>query len=588
MAKAKWLRCVTVVCVAFEWHGQHFITSTLQVSPGTLLLTVRQNNNTRLLYTSTDDGESWEPPQPQSVTDPNCQASMISVGDGNGTRRLLFSNPHTSGLMPQPYGRLNVSIQASLDGGGTWAPFLAVDPGPSAYTSLAQLSPTGTCGILWEWSDDYPVDFYAISFLSFDCNGAVVVPTTSEDVQAVQPATTFFNASLLAYSKLLADNGNSQVMPAVSALMGAAEKALRTPLHSVTQKYNASLYPFPVNPRDYVAIEYYCWPCYMTPPHQKPRNLTDCNASSGMPWQYWDGEVSPFATLYDLNIWGETADAVQTLSLAYYFSGNSTYSEHAAALVRTWFLNETTGMLPNLDHGHFYPGENTGEGAGIIDFSQYFAVGFFDYIVLLRGSPSWTPADESAMQSWGAAFLEWLLSSPISAQEAASHNNHKAYYDGTVLLLAAFLGNTSVIRAFAPNERSVLDYQIAPDGMLWEEVVRSRSCHYVSFCMHAYLGLAAGCENGGFDLYGYTTVNGTSIGGSADWVAPYADGTLPWHWENLDGPKFSWSEFYDVFIALAYAYPDRADFYAQAAATTINSTSLADVRRLLWPWPGPQ
>jgi hypothetical protein len=100
---------------------------------------------------------------------------MIAVdynsGGGSAVRRLLFANPHTSGLLPQPYGRLNVTVQASDDGGATWSPILLVDPGPGAYTTLAQLTPTGPCGILWEWSDDYPVDFYAISFLAFDCNG---------------------------------------------------------------------------------------------------------------------------------------------------------------------------------------------------------------------------------------------------------------------------------------------------------------------------------------------------------------------------------------------------------------------------------
>ena len=560
-----------------------------------LLLTVRQKNNSRLLYTSVDDGASWGAPRQQAVTDPNCEASMVALDDGgSGPRRLLFSNPHTSGLMPQPYGRLNVTVQVSDDAGASWAPLLLVDPGPSAYTSLAQLSP-GRCGLLWEWSDDYPVDFYAISFLAFNCSGgaqgdtpgtAATQPPLADVPASTAPATVFFNATLLEYSKGLANASDPRVMPAVEALLASAAKALRTPLQSVTQKYNASLYPFPVDPRDYVAIEYYCWPCYMTPPHQKPRNITDCNASSGAPWQYWDGEVSPFADQYDLNIWDETADALQTLSLAFYFSGNESYATHAAALARTWFLDATTGMLPNLDHGHFYPGKNTGEGAGIIDFSEYFAVGFFDYLVLLRASSAWTLDDDAAMRAWGAEFLEWLLVSPIAEQEASSKNNHKAYYEGTVLQLAAFLGNASVAASRAPTERGVLDYQIAPNGMLWEEVVRTRSCHYVSFCLHAYLGLASGSAVGGVDLYSYTTKNDPSVAGAAMWVAPYADGQT-WPYENLDGPKFSWAEFYDVFIALAYAYPAHAAYFGQAAAMTVNATAPSDMRRLLWPWPAP-
>ena len=151
---------------------ESFLSNRVNVS--TLLLTVRHATHSRAIDSSADGGETWGPPAPQNVTDPNCQASLIAVhAPGAGARRLLFANPHTSGLLPSPYGRLNVTVQASDDGGATWAPILVVDPGPSAYTALAQLAPAGagpaSCAIMYEWSDDYPVDFFGISFLTFDC-----------------------------------------------------------------------------------------------------------------------------------------------------------------------------------------------------------------------------------------------------------------------------------------------------------------------------------------------------------------------------------------------------------------------------------
>ena len=142
---------------------------------GPLLLTVRHSNNSRVLYTSSDGGASWGAPQPQAVTDPNCQASMIAVvnaSDPGARRRLLFSNPHTDGLQPYAYGRRNVTVQASDDGGASWAPIFLVAEGPSAYTSLVQLGGgegARSCGVMVEWSDDYPIDFYGISFRTFDC-----------------------------------------------------------------------------------------------------------------------------------------------------------------------------------------------------------------------------------------------------------------------------------------------------------------------------------------------------------------------------------------------------------------------------------
>jgi hypothetical protein len=99
---------------------------------------------------------------------------MISVrSNASAAPFLLFANPHTSGLLPYAEGRQNVTVQRSTDGGASWQPILLVDEGPSAYTSLAQLSPAGagagSCGVLFEESADLPVDFRSIRLLTFDC-----------------------------------------------------------------------------------------------------------------------------------------------------------------------------------------------------------------------------------------------------------------------------------------------------------------------------------------------------------------------------------------------------------------------------------
>ena len=141
---------------------------------GELLLTVRQRNNSRLLFSSQDGGMTWDAGAPQRVSDPDCEASLIAVErqGAPGRRRLLFANPHTSGMEPYALGRHNVTVQASDDGGVSWQPILLVAPGPSAYTSLVQLAPEGplSCGVAFEWSTDYPIDFEGVNFLLFDCH----------------------------------------------------------------------------------------------------------------------------------------------------------------------------------------------------------------------------------------------------------------------------------------------------------------------------------------------------------------------------------------------------------------------------------
>ncbi len=39
-------------------------------------------------------------------------------------------------------------------------------------------------------------------------------------------------------------------------------------------------------------------------------------------------------------------EVVNTLGLAYYFSGDGKYAEHAGQLIRVWFLDKATRMNP--------------------------------------------------------------------------------------------------------------------------------------------------------------------------------------------------------------------------------------------------
>jgi sialidase-1 len=141
-----------------------------ELAPGALLMTSRGRNNSRMLVRSRDGGLSWDAPQAQAVTDPNCQASMIAARADAAAAFLLFANPHTSGLLPYAEGRQNVTVQISRDAGRSWVPTLLIDQGPSAYTALAQLDNT-ECAILYEESEDLPVDFRSIRFVAFPCAG---------------------------------------------------------------------------------------------------------------------------------------------------------------------------------------------------------------------------------------------------------------------------------------------------------------------------------------------------------------------------------------------------------------------------------
>ncbi len=109
---------------------------------GTLLMNMRSNHrrNVRAQATSSDGGATWTnltdaPP----LLEPVCQASLIRH---EGAHLLLFSNPAAK-------TRVQLTVRASGDNGGTWRTLAVLHPGPSAYSCLVALG-SDEAGCLYE------------------------------------------------------------------------------------------------------------------------------------------------------------------------------------------------------------------------------------------------------------------------------------------------------------------------------------------------------------------------------------------------------------------------------------------------------
>ena len=105
--------------------------------------------------------------------------------------------------------------------------------------------------------------------------------------------------------------------------------------------------------RDYMSVGTYWWP--------------DPAKPDGLPYIRRDGKVNPQRKRDDSRVMQAMVDAMDTLSLAYFYTGDKAYAERAAKLLRVFFLDGKTGMRPHLNFAQAIPGRTAGRGTGIID-----------------------------------------------------------------------------------------------------------------------------------------------------------------------------------------------------------------------------
>jgi len=316
------------------------------------------------------------------------------------------------------------------------------------------------------------------------------------------------------------NNNDPAVMPAYKQLIKDAEKSLQFGPVSVMEKTNV---PPSGDKHDYMSLAPYFWP--------------DPAKADGLPYIRKDGQTNPEVKDYkDKDYMPKLCEHVETLALAYFFSDNNMYAEHAAKLLRVWFLDTATKMNPNLRYAQAIKGVNDGRGAGLID-SRHF-VRLIDGIGLLKTSKSWKAADQKGMQQWFADFLNWMQTSKTGIDELKAKNNHGAWYDAQRLAMALFIDSVDLAKRISLNAAGRLDYQADDNGSFPAEMARTISLHYTAFAMNAFFTIAQMSEKTGFDLWNYTTPTGKSLQKSFTVLKPYITNEKKWEGEQIKDYEF--------------------------------------------------
>ncbi len=334
------------------------------------------------------------------------------------------------------------------------------------------------------------------------------------------PNVFSYSRMALANAKARLAAGDAALTPALSRLLKDADKALNAKPESVMDKPAA---PPSGDKHDYMSLAPYYWP--------------DPSKPDGLPYIRKDGQFFPEAKADpDHNAMGRMRAAVNTLALGFYFTGKEAYAEHAAVLLRAWFLDPATKMNPNLNYAQAIRGLNEGRGSGIID--TVYLIPVADAAGLLRGAVAWTRDDERGLQAWFAAYADWLRTSKAGQHEAANANNHGVWYDVQLCTYAMYAGNEELARATIEAAKlKRVEPQIHFDGTMPFELARETSWHYTLYALEGWLTLSAIGENLGIDLANYVAPGGGSIRKAFDFMAPYADLEKKWPYTQISEKK---------------------------------------------------
>ncbi|HEY4381873.1 MAG TPA: alginate lyase family protein [Acidobacteriaceae bacterium] len=304
----------------------------------------------------------------------------------------------------------------------------------------------------------------------------------------------------------------------VTAATAAAVKAMADGPYSVMQK---AVVPPSGDKHDYMSQAPYFW--------------ADPAKPNGLPYIRRDGERNPeLKKISDHDNLGRMGEDARNLALAYYLTGNSDYADHAALLLRTWFLDPATRMNPNLEFGQGIPGINTGRGIGLIETRSFMPA--LDAVGLLAGSKAWSSADQEGMKRWIGQFLNWIRTSSKGKDEDAAKNNHGTWYDLQVTDYALFLGDGQLaVDTLNRVKTRRIAVQIETDGRQPLELARTNAFSYSIGNLDGLMQLAVLGQEVGIDLWHFKAAGGGSIRGALDFLVPFSVGTKAWSYQQIGG-----------------------------------------------------
>ena len=352
--------------------------------------------------------------------------------------------------------------------------------------------------------------------------------------RAEGPPTVYADSATLVRVKQQLASGKGP-QDALASLKAAADRDLEFAPVSVMDKSEEGPSK---DKHDYVSYAPYFWP--------------NPDTKNGLPFIRKDGyRNTDQVSEGDASRYEPLQAAIQRLGLAYWYTGDKRYAEHAAKLARVWFIDPGTRMNPNFQCAQAVRGVNDGRGTGLIE--NRGLVPALDGLTLISHSGAWSEADQKAMHNWVAEFDKWMTTSDEGLAEKAAKNNHGSWYAVQEAGLYLWLGEKEKAREVFEAAKDRIANQIEPNGREPLEVVRTDGFGYSVFNVQALSTLAGLAKRDDVDLWNFQR-DGRGLKAAIDHLLPFASGQE--QWKENQHKAITAGGMIPVAIAASSAYHD--------------------------------
>jgi glycosyltransferase involved in cell wall biosynthesis len=305
-----------------------------------------------------------------------------------------------------------------------------------------------------------------------------------------------------------------------------------------------------------------------------------------LPYLFRDGERIPGTRLYepDSDRYDRTRlqrmfDETTTLSLAWLATSDDRYVDHAAGLVRTWFIAAETRMNPHLLYAQIRSQtvHDVGAKSGLIEMKDLYYL--LDAVRLIERAGRFSDAEQAGLRDWLREYLEWLQTSDQGVEERLTNNNHGTCFDLQTGSIAAFLGDRELLeKTFFTSRERILE-QFTADGRQPHEMKRTQTAHYCCFNLQCWVNLATLAQSCGHDLWSFEGPDGRGLAAAFGWLLPHLE-RRTWKYEQIE--PFDRGRFLPLFFAARDLGEDNVAFYMADAAQARSSFFPHDGIKPFW------